>query len=145
MNEVVDLLKNEIVYFKKLKSAIGDIHGHIHSLAVKTAHLYLAGKHTETQNWELSEKYGGGIDIAGKSDDGEMFVVAEVKTTYRSEKEALGRVQRSKIQEDVERLLRTKAKHKYLFIIDNKNRNAIEGILKNRRAKNINLVNIFEC
>ena len=34
MKEIVDLLKSEIAYFKKLKTAVGDIHGHIHSLKV---------------------------------------------------------------------------------------------------------------
>ena len=58
MKEIVDLLKSEIEYFKKLKSAIGDIHGHIHSLSVKVAKFFLAEKHPEVKNWELSEKCG---------------------------------------------------------------------------------------
>lgn len=78
MKEIVELLKDEIKYFKKLKSAIGDIHGHIHSLAVRTAHLYLADKHHEVHTWELSEKYGSGIDAIGKKTEGETLVAAGI-------------------------------------------------------------------
>jgi len=144
MKEIVKLLKDEIKYFKKLKSAIGDIHGHIHSLAVRAAHLYLADKHPEVHTWELSEKYGGGIDTVGKKTDGGTLVAAEVKTTFRSEKETLGRIQRSNIQKDIKKLLATEAKYKYLFIIDNKNRKEFECLLKNE-GDDIALVNIFEC
>lgn len=143
-NKIVDLLKKEITYFKKLKSAIGDIHGHIHSLAVRTAHLYLADKHHEVHTWELSEKYGSGIDAVGKKTNGETLVVAEVKTTFRSEKKTLGRIQRENIQKDIKKLLATEATHKYLFIIDNKNRKEFERLLKNE-GDDIELVNIFEC
>ncbi len=145
MKEIVELLKDEIKYFKKLKSAIGDIHGHIHSLAVKTAQIHLAGKYPEAKTWQVSEKYGGGIDIIGISDNGKMIVVAEVKTTARSEKETLGSQQRSKIRNDIDKLLEIDAEHKYLFIIDNKNRKAIEAILKSNQGTDIDLVNIFEC
>jgi hypothetical protein len=145
MKEIVDLLKSEIEYLKKLKSAIGDIHGHIHSLAVKAAKIYLIEKHPRSLKWQVSEKYGDGIDIVGRSDNGQIIVAAEVKTTVRSKKETLGSQQRSKIRNDIEKLLEADAKHKYLFIIDDKNRKAIEGILKNMdRAAYINLVNIFE-
>lgn len=143
--EIVELLKNEIAYFKKLKSAIGDIHGHIHGLAVKAAELHLTEKHRTVKSWETSPKYREGIDIVGKNANGKMTVAAEVKTTGRSEKEFLGSQQRSKVKEDIEKLLATNAKHKYLFIIDNKNRKAIESILKDNQGVGINLVNIFEC
>jgi hypothetical protein len=144
MKEIVELLKDEIKYFKKLKSAIGNIHGHIHSLAVKAAQIHLAGKYPEAKTWQVSEKYEGGIDIIGISDNGKMIVAAEVKTTARSEKKTLGRVQRSNIQKDIKKLLATEAKHKYLFIIDNKNRKEFERLLKNE-GDDIELVNIFEC
>jgi len=143
-DKIVDLLKKEIMYFKKLKSAIGDIHGHIHSLAVRAAHLYLADKHPEVYTWKLSEKYGSAIDAVGQKTDGGMLVAAEIKTTFRSEKKTLGRVQRSSIQKDIKKLLATEAKHKYLFIIDNKNRKEFERLLKNE-GDDIKLVNIFEC
>jgi hypothetical protein len=143
--EIVNLLKSEIEYLKKLKSAIGDIHGHIHSLAVKVAKIYLAGKHSKSVNWQISEKYEDGIDIVGKSQYGQIIVAAEVKTTARSEKETLGSQQRSKIRNDIEKLLEIDAKHKYLFIIDDKNRRAIESILKHADRKAvISLINIFE-
>jgi len=144
MKEIVDLLKSEIEYFKKLKSAIGGIHGHIHSLAVKTGKIYLTGLYPEVQCWELSEKFGSGIDIIGRSKNNSIIVVAEVKTTYRSEKETLGKPQRSRIKKDVEGLIKVSAKYKYLFIIDNKNRKAIEAIIKSLDAKDIVLVNILE-
>jgi len=145
MKEIVELLKDEIKYFKKLKSAIGNIHGHIHSLAVKAAQIHLAGKYPEAKTWQVSEKYGGGIDIIGISDNGKMIVAAEVKTTARSEKETLGSQQRSKIRNDIDKLLEIDAEHKYLFIIDNKNRKAIEAILKSNQGTGIDLINIFEC
>lgn len=146
MKEIVELLKSEIKYFKKLKSAIGNIHGHIHSLAVKAAQIHLAEKHPKAKSWELSEKYGGGIDVVGIDSNGKTIVAAEVKTTVRSEKETLGPPQQSRIKKDIEKLLEMDAKHKYLFIIDNKNRKAIESIMKNTDADaHINLINIFEC
>ena len=74
-----------------------------------------------------------------------MIVAAEVKTTARSEKETLGSQQRSKIRNDIDKLLEIDAEHKYLFIIDNKNRKAIEAILKSNQGTDIDLVNIFEC
>jgi Holliday junction resolvase-like predicted endonuclease len=114
-------------------------------LAVKAAKIYLAGKHRRCVNWQVSEKYGEGVDIRGISDNGKIIAAAEVKTTSRSEKETLGSQQRSQIRSDIEKLLEIDAKHKYLFIIDDKNRKAIEGILKNTdRAVHISLVNIFE-
>ena len=63
----------EIAYFKKLKAAIGDIHGHIHSLAVRAAKIYLMEKHPLSKSWQVSEKYGGGIDIVGSGDDGTII------------------------------------------------------------------------
>jgi hypothetical protein len=144
MNEILHLLKNEISYFKKLKSAIGDIHGHIHSLAVKAAKIYLEVKHRNIENWELSEKYAGGIDIIGKDAYGKVIVAAEVKTTARSEKESLGRPQKSRIRRDVQKLSEIAAHYKYLFIIDNKNRKAFENILQNHQGTAINLINIFD-
>jgi hypothetical protein len=144
MNEILDLLKKEITYLKKLKLAIGDIHGHIHSLAVKAAKMYLEAKHRKVESWELSEKYAGGIDIVGRDAHHSRIVVAEVKTTARSEKESLGSPQKSRIKKDVEKLCKTGASYKYLFIIDNKNRKAFEDILKNNQKTAINLVNILE-
>lgn len=145
VKEVMVLLKNEIVYFKKLKAAIGDIHGHIHSLAVRVASIYLADKYPQAVNWEISEKYEAGLDIVGKATDGNAIVAAEVKTTARSEKETLGRTQKDRIKNDIEKLKSTGAKNKYLFIIDNKNKKAFESILKNNQGMDIELLNIFEC
>lgn len=145
MKEIVELLKDEIKYFKKLKLAIGNIHGHIHSLAVKVAQIQLAGQYPEAKTWQVSEKYGSGIDIIGKSDNGKIFIAAEVKTTARLEKETLGSQQRSTIRNDIDKLLEIDAEHKYLFIIDNKNKKAIEAIMKSNLGTEIELVNIFEC
>jgi hypothetical protein len=144
-SEIGDLLKSEIEYFKTLKSAIGDINGHIHSLAVKAAYLHLSDKHPKVKNWYLSETYGKGIDIIGKDPEDKIIVAAEVKTTLRAEKESLGSQQRSKIKEDITKLRNSDACHKYLVIVDKKNRKAIEGILKNNCGdSNIELINIFE-
>lgn len=84
--DMIELLKSEIEYFKNLKTAIGDINGHIHSLAVKAAHFHLSNKHPEVKAWRLSEKYGSGIDIIGKDANGKVIVVAEVKTTRARKK-----------------------------------------------------------
>jgi hypothetical protein len=144
-SEIWDLLKSEIDYFKTLKSAIGDINGHIHSLAVKAAKLRLSEKHPKVKKWDLSETYGKGIDIIGKGFENKIIVAAEVKTTFRSEKESLGAQQRSKIIGDIKKLRNSDARHKYLVIVDKKNRKAIESILKNNRGdSNIELINIFE-
>ena len=145
MNEIFNLLRSEIEYFKKLKVAIGDLHGHIHSLAVKTAKIYLSEKYNDVKHWEVSEKYGSGMDIVGKDKDQKITVVAEVKTTFRAKKEMLGAQQRKKIKEDIDRLNASGAENKYLFVIDNKNKKAIESILKSCESKNIKLINIFEC
>jgi len=144
MKDIIELLKSEIKYFKKLKNAIGELHGHIHSLAVKTAHLYLKEKHPAVSSWEVSEKYGGGIDILGRNELGNEQVVAEVKTTSRSEKEQLGSQQKKKIVEDIIKLSDSSASNKYFFIIDNKNKTAIENLIKGHAQKKIQLVNIFE-
>lgn len=144
MTEIFELLKSEIDYFKKLKSAIGDIHGHIHSLAVKMAQIYLSSKHSKVENWILSEKYGRGIDIIGKDKQGAIIIAAEIKTTFRSEKENLGSQQKDSIVNDINKLVRTKADFKYLIVIDDKNKKAIENILSKREASNIKLINISE-
>jgi len=146
MKEIVELLKEEITYFKKLKSALGEIHGHIHSLAVGVAQTHLASKHTKVRSWKISAKYGKGIDIVGRDTKGKTVVAAEVKTTARSEKKSLGSQQRTKVREDLEKLLAVNAKYKYFFIIDNKNRKSIETIMKNLdRSNSIDLINVFEC
>ena len=145
MDRIIDLLKSEIDYFKKLKAAIGDLHGHIHSLAVEASKIYLAEKHSSVKEWKLSKKYGSGLDIIGVDSEGIKIVIAEVKTTFRSEKKQLGSVQRKSINKDVEKLADAEAKHKYFFIIDNQNRSAIEAILNNfEPTEQIQLVNIFE-
>ncbi len=143
MSEIVDLLKSEIEYFKKLKTAIGDLHGHIHSLAVKTAKVYLSEKYPNITDWEMSEKYGSGIDIVGRNRKGEVLVAAEIKTTFRAKKENLGSQQRTKIKEDIAKLLSSNVKSKYFFVIDNKNKKAIQSILNNYKNNNIQLLNIF--
>lgn len=143
MKEIIDLLKSEIEYFKKLKVAIGDLHGHIHSLSVKVAKLHLSKLYPDVSEWKTSEKYGSGIDVIGKDSD-RIIVAAEVKTTARSEKESLGSQQRKKIKEDIDKLDSTDAQHKYLYVIDNKNKKAIAGILRNSGVKNIKLVNLFD-
>ena len=86
-----------------------------------------------------------GIDIIGRDNNYKMILAAEVKTTARSKKETLGGQQRTKVKEDIEKLHETDANYKYLFIIDNKNRKAIEAILKSNQGTDIDLVNIFEC
>lgn len=144
MKEIAGILKSEIEYFKKLKVAIGDIHGHIHSLAVKVTQIYLSQAHPNVNNWKTSEKYGSGIDVIGKDINSNVIVAAEVKTTARSEKEFLGSQQRKKIKEDINKLSAIEAQHKYLCVIDNKNKKAIAGILKNSGAKNIKLINLFD-
>lgn len=151
MRELFNLLKDEIEYFKKLKVAIGDIHGHIHSLAVRTAKIYLAEKHPEVKNWKLSETYGKGIDIVGKDGGGRTIVAGEVKTTFRSKKEVLGSQQRSNIGKDFFRLIGIDAKHKYFFIIDKKNKEAMKDILRitqtkieNIQPNPIKIINLFE-
>ncbi len=143
MLEIMDILKSEIQYFKKLKTAIGDLHGHIHSLAVKVAQLHLSEKYSNVKQWEVSEKYGSGMDIIGEC-DGNVLVVAEVKTTFRAEKESLGSQQRTKIKEDIDKLIASDAVHKYLFVIDDKNKKAISGILHGYNGVGIELVNIFD-
>ena len=144
MKDIVNLLKEEIEYFKRLKTAIGDIHGHIHSLAVKTAKVYLLEKHTNVKEWKVAEKYGSGIDIVGKDDTGDVVVAAEVKTTFRSKKETLGAPQRKKIKGDIEKLISSNSENKYLFVIDDKNKKAIKGILNGYRNSGIYLINIFD-
>jgi len=144
MLKVVDVLKSEIEYFKKLKSAIGDLHGHIHSLAVKVAQLYLAEKFADVKQWVVSEKYGGGLDIVGRGTGDSVIVAAEVKTTFRSEKETLGSQQRNTIKGDIDKLIASGAVNRYLFVIDDKNKKAIEGILKSYKGSGIDLANIFD-
>ena len=71
------------------------------------------------------------------------LVIAEVKTTLRAEKNNLGGEQWRSIKEDIDRLKRKDAEHRYLFIIDKKNEAAIRA-LENSRIKKIEIINLFD-
>lgn len=145
LDEIINLIKTEIGYFKKLKTAMGDIHGHIHGLSVRLAHIHLSKKHRDVNEWVLSDKYGKGLDIIGKNIRGKVIVAGEVKTTFRSEKISLGSQQKNMIEKDVKRLIKSGAKYNYLIVIDKKNKDAIENIVnKNDLHNKIKLLNILE-
>jgi len=144
MREIFDLLAYEIEYLKKLKMAVGDLNGHIHGLTVKMSLIYLSKKHPKVKKWSVCEKYSSGRDVVGNDEKGKIVVAAEIKTTYRAVKETLGSTQRKTILKDIHNLSDSGARYQYLFVIDNKNKEAIKTILKNACCPSVKLMNIFD-
>jgi hypothetical protein len=113
-------------YLDTLKGTVGNFHQWLSFVSCLLAKRYLL-EHHEMWPFDVGIKPQGasGLDIDAETAAGAR-VIAEIKTTVPYLVTKLGSAQRTSVLRDIDKLQRTPAEHKYLFVTNDAAAQAIE-------------------
>jgi hypothetical protein len=105
------------LFLSKLKSVLGNLNNDISFVATLMAKQYLSGKF-DLRAFDAAAKAQGapGIDIEFRTQDGKR-IVAEIKTTFPYQP-GFGAKQREMISKDIDKLKKSDADAKFLFLTE---------------------------
>ncbi|MBX3514560.1 MAG: hypothetical protein KIT15_04685 [Xanthobacteraceae bacterium] len=124
-----------------IKNALGNINNDIAFAATLIIKIYLRERFNIV-DFDAGGKAQGapGIDIEAKTSDGKV-IVGELKTT-KPYQPGFGAAQRTSIIKDLDRLSRTKADYRFMFVTDEEAFLALSGSSFRSRLEGIELVNL---
>ena len=128
-------------YLTNLKHNLGNLNNNVGFVATLLVKAYLERRFAIT-DFDAGAKAQGaaGIDIVAKTGDGKM-IVGELKTT-KPYQPGFGAQQRTTILKDLNRLARTTADHRLMFVIDADTFQTLCGKNFSSRAPGIEVVDL---
>jgi hypothetical protein len=124
LDDESSLYFEELSFLISLKEAVSLLNNRIHSRAVRLSLKYLKHLHQTASHWDTREGSDSGVDLVGTEND-EVVVVGEVKTTIPYYSDRLGAKQAETIKKDLEKLETHSNAVKYFFVLDEKALSAV--------------------
>ncbi len=123
--ELLEYYTNEIIFLLGLKKAIGKLNNRIHDILSFIAIEKL--KNIYNFRFEYNNAGAAGIDIKGYDIDGNLKLIAEVKTTLTDINGLIRGPQKTAIKNDLNRLLNQPIDlNKYFVVLSQETKQAIE-------------------
>jgi hypothetical protein len=127
---LIDIYSDELRFLIALKQSVGILNNRIHDKLALIAMEKLRGLHPDI-TFEYHGAGAGGIDILGFAIDRTKKIIAEVKTTQKSETVGLRGPQKRAIEHDLKRLTDEPGDVKrYLIVISEQTKNAVQKQIK---------------
>lgn len=129
---IIDIYMDELQFLINLKQSIGILNNRIHDKLSLIAIEKLRSMHPNLR-FEYGGAGAGGIDIRGYAPNKSLKLVAEVKSTYTSDKVKIRGPQKDGIRKDLQRLSAVpKRVKRYLIVISEQTKNAVETQLNTK-------------
>ncbi len=141
--DISDIYRNDLRFLLRLKAAVGILHNRIHDNLARVAIEHFKQKHPDL-TFTYTNAGASGIDIRGRDGEGQLKVVAEVKTTLPDDNGRIRGPQTNNIKKDLERL---RDQHgvdaRYLVVLSSSTKAAVQRQLQTQT--DFPMVDIFNA